>query len=78
MKKITLSAISESWLTSTNTELYHMKGYAHKYEIREHRAGSGVSIFINNDIGYKIRSDIKFNVGDVNTLIIEIPNNSIK
>ena len=40
-------AISESWLTSTNKNLYHMKGYTHKYEIREHRAGGGVSFFIN-------------------------------
>ena len=71
-------AISESWLTSTNKNLYHMKGYTHKYEIREHRAGGGVSLFINNDIRYEIRSDIKFNVDDVNTLFIEIPNNSIK
>ena len=35
-------------------------------------------LFINNDIRYEIRSDIKFNVDDVNTLFIEIPNNSIK
>ena len=49
-----------------------MKGYVHKYKIREHRAGGGVSIFINNNIRYEIRSDIKFNVDDVNTLFIEI------
>ena len=71
-------AISESWLTPTNKNLYHMKVYTQKYEIREHRAGGGVSLFINNDIRYEIRSNIKFNVDDVNTLFIEIPNDSIK
>ena len=63
-------AISESWLTSTNKDLYHMKGYTHKYKIREHRAGGGVSLFINNNIRYEIRSDIKFNVDDVNAPFI--------
>ena len=46
--------------------------------ITEHRARNEVSLFINNDIRYEIRSNIKFNLDDVNTLFIEIPNNSIQ
>ena len=71
-------AVSESWLTSINKDLYHLKGYTHKYEIREHRAGGGVSLFVNNDIRFEVRSDIKVNLDDVNTLFIEISKNSIK
>ena len=71
-------AISESWLTSMNKDLYHLKGYTHKYEFREHRAGGGVSLFVNNDIRFEVRSDIKVNLDDVNTLFIEISKNSIK
>ena len=55
-----------------------MKGYTHKYEIGEHRAGSGVSLYVNNDIRFEERSDIKFNLDDVNTLFMEISKNSIK
>ena len=55
-----------------------MKGYTHKYEIREHRAGGGVSLFVNNDIRFEARSDVKLNLDDVNTLFIEISKNSIK
>ena len=55
-----------------------MKGYTHKYEIREHRAGGGVSLFVNNDIRFEVRSDTKVNLDDVNTLFIEISKNSIK
>ena len=53
-------AISESWLTSINKDLYHLKGYTHKYVIREHRAGGGVSLFVNNDIRFEVRSGVGF------------------
>ena len=71
-------AISESWLTSINKDVYHLKGYTHKYEIGEHRARGGVSLFVNNNIRFEVRSDIKVNLDDVNTLFIEISKNSIK
>ena len=55
-----------------------MKGYTHKYEIKEYRAGGGVSLYVNNDIRFEERSDIKFNLDDVNTLFIKSQKNSIK
>ena len=48
-----------------------MKRFHHKYEIRKHGAGGGVSLFVNNDIRFEMRSDIKFNLDDVNTLFLE-------
>ena len=55
-----------------------MKRYTHKYEIRKHRAGGEVSLFVNNDIRFEMRSDIKFNLDDVNTLFFKISKKSIK
>ena len=55
-----------------------MKGYTHKYEIREHRVGGGVLLYVKNDIRFEEKSEIKFNLDDVNTLFIEISKNTIK
>ena len=55
-----------------------MKGYTHKYEISEHSAGGGVSLFVNNGIRFEMRPEIKFNLDDANTLFIENSKNSIK
>ena len=76
--KFSIIAISERWLTSINKDLYNVKGYTYKYKIREHRARDGVSLYVNNDIRFEVRSDIKFNLDDINTLFIEISKNSIK
>ena len=72
--KFSILAISENWLTSINKDLYHVKGD----EIREHRAGDGVSLFVSNDNRFEVRSEIKLNLYDINTLFIEISKNSIK
>ena len=73
--KFTIIAITETWLTETNCDLYEMTGYVSEHNYRKHRKGGGVSLYIQDHIEYKYRSDlIEFNE-ILETLFIEIPRN---
>ena len=56
-----LLCFSETWLTINNFQCYNFSNYTHIPSIRNNRNG-GTSIFIKNNIEYKIREDIKSNL----------------
>ena len=66
-------AMSETWLTNSNCELFNLSGYTHVYQCRNDRIGGGVSIFINHRWNYVIREDLCKNESYIECIFIEIP-----
>ena len=69
----TVIGLSETWLTTSNCDLYNFNGYNHVYQYREHRPGGGVSIFILENINYVVRSDLSRNSSFLECIFLEIP-----
>ena len=51
--------ITENWLRTHNVDCFFMNGYSHEYDIRQNKAGGGVSFFIENRLIYTRRKDIQ-------------------
>jgi hypothetical protein len=69
---------SETWFKSDDdASLVDIGDYSVESYIREGRSGGGVSLFINNNINYRIRPDLSIDCKDCDTLFIETSNNSI-
>lgn len=71
--------VTETWLHKDNVEVYHIDNYNHVYRYREGRTGGGVSLYINEDIGFSQRNyieDIFFPSGE--TTFVETSDNIIK
>ena len=45
---------TESRLTTSNKYLFNIANYSSEYILRNNKRGGGVSIFINNNIKYKL------------------------
>ena len=41
-----------------NSDLFHLDGYNHEFLIRNQKTGGGVSLYIDESIDYKIRTDL--------------------
>ena len=68
-------AISETWLTNDNIELYNLPGYNMIGKCREKKRGGGVSIIIKESIKYKVREDLSMFNTYIESLFIETNNN---
>ena len=75
--KFSVFAISETWLKTYNDTLYTIKGYSHECVNRENRPGGGVSLYIINNLTYKIRNDLSMDLIDIDILFIEIPKTNL-
>ena len=58
-------ALSETWLKPSNADCYGIPGYAHEYLTRGSKPGGGVSMYINENWTYKVRSDLNCNTDDI-------------
>ena len=70
--QFTTISLTETWLQDHNFELYEIEGYSHISQLRENKNGGGVSIFIKNNLNFKIREDLNYNSIDFQLLWIEI------
>ena len=52
--------ISETWGKPHSIIHHTIAGYEHVYDIRPIKTGGGCSLFINENISYKIRKDLTF------------------
>ena len=64
-------AISENWLTPFNKDIYSIQGHTHHCVIRENRPGGGVSLFIRNNLKFRIIRELTINLVDVDVLFIK-------
>ena len=64
-------------LKTYNDTLYTIKGYSHECVNRENRPGGGVSLYIINNLTYRIRNDLSMDLIDIDILFIEIPKTNL-
>jgi hypothetical protein len=65
-------SLTETWLKEHNKDLYEIEGYTHEPQLREGKDGGGVSIYVKNNINYKIRSDLNVTSHDYQFLWLEL------
>lgn len=68
----TVMGFSETWLNESNVTCYSIPGYVHYYLHRSTRRGGGVSLFINDNIHVKVRSELNIMSDTVEALFVEI------
>ena len=51
--------LSKTWGTHDKDKFNIIQGYNHLYDTREQRNGGGISIYVNANIAYKKRTDLK-------------------
>ena len=51
--KFNTISLTETWLKSSNAEVYGIPGYSHEFLVHESKIGGGSSIYIRNDLLYK-------------------------
>ena len=61
--------ITESWLTTSNKHLFNIPNYSSEHIVRNNKRGGGVSIFINNNIKYKLIDNLSLSVNDAYDMI---------
>ena len=65
-------ALTETWLTDVNHDIYSIPGYNHTYDYRRNRVGGGVSIFSRNDLQFTERRDLSLMTETLEAVFIEI------
>jgi hypothetical protein len=65
-------SLTETWLQEHNQDLYELEGYHHVHKIRQNKNGGGLSIFVKNNINFKIRNDLNHNNHDHQFLWLEL------
>ena len=66
---------SETWLDDSFLEsqsLYELPNYKSVHQVRNNGKGGGVSIYINESINFKLRSDLSINSTDVESISVEL------
>ena len=75
--KFSAFAISETWLKNYNDTLYDINGYSHECVNKENWHGGSVSLYIRNDITYRLRNDLSIDLIDIDILFNEIPKQTL-
>ena len=61
--------ITESWLTTSNEHLFNIPNYSSEHILRNNKRVGGVSIFINNNIKYKLNDNLSLSVNDAYDMV---------
>jgi len=64
--------LSETWLTVNNKDSVDLPGYNHEGRVRLKKSRGGVSIFIRDQLSYKVRSDLSHMDDEIESIFIEI------
>jgi exonuclease III len=75
--KFSIIGLTETWLKDHNTALYELDGYAHEFLTRPIKAGGGVSMFISENLNYKVREDLSYIDNNFEFLWIEVDKTSL-
>ena len=70
--QFSIIGLTETWLKEHSKDLYNIDGYSPVHNIRESRTGGGVSLYIKENIDYRIREDLTVSNDLMETLFIEI------
>ena len=71
---------TEMWCTAdpTNQTFFNLENYISINHVRKHGSGGGICLFIHNFLTFKLRSDLRTNSDDIESLAIEIINKKTK
>ena len=70
--RFSIIAISETWLTSSPHSYYYLPGYKLIVNNRQGRTGGGVALYIDCELNFKIRDDLKCSDDALESLFVEI------
>ena len=68
--KFDVLCLTESWLNSSTKDLIHMNNYNSVHSLRPFKRGGGVSIFINNNISYKLIESCSLSLPYIESLFV--------
>ena len=74
--QFSIIGLTETWLKDHSRDLYNIDGYSPVHNIRKSRTGGGVSLYIKDNIDFKIREDLTMSNDLMETLFIEIDKNT--
>ena len=69
-------ALTENWLDESKQDLYDLQGYSCLHKFRKGKRGGGVSLYIENGIGFTNRSDLEYFDSEMESLFIEAEGSS--
>ena len=64
--------LTEIWCNNDTARLNAIPGYAHLHDTRDKRIGGGVSLYVDNNISYKKRPELKFDKTYFESCFIEV------
>jgi hypothetical protein len=64
--------LTETWLKPNNAALYGISGYSHEYLTRDDRPGGGLSLYVKDNLDYRVRHDLSYTSHDSEMLWIEL------
>ena len=65
-------ALTETWLTAQNADLYNIMGYNCVHKYRSDTRGGGVSVLVRKTLNFTHRNDISIFNSDIESVFIEI------
>lgn len=68
--------LCETWLTNVNADYCNIPNYVSEHKFRSNRNGGGVSLFIRENIRYKLRNDVSVLNDIIECLFIELHDNA--
>ena len=73
--KFDVIAVSENWLTQNETDQFKLRGYEVTHLVRKNKGGGGVSVYVANDLSFKICNNMTKVVDELmECLTVEIYN----
>jgi hypothetical protein len=75
--KFTVIAITETWLKPHSIDLYPLQGYAQESTTINWKPGGGITLYINDQLDYKVRQEFNHVTYDLETLWIELDKKKI-
>ena len=76
--KFDIIGLSETWLNTSNKDVYCLDGYNHISLVRPDRIHGWVSLFISALISYRILNEISIVNKDIECLFVETELNGVK
>jgi hypothetical protein len=67
-----LLGLTETWLKPHNAQLFNIDGYTHEFLTRDNKVGGGLSLYIKDNLEYKVWHDLNHVHNDHEMLWVEI------
>ena len=71
-EKLTVIAVSETWLTELSEDTFNLTGYSFVSKSRVNKIGGGVGLYIDCNLEYKLRLDISILNDYIECIFVEL------